>query len=187
MLRTITKDDMAKIPAVSNRSGNLEFQVARIRGIEYLYFRIGSIVAQRAGLKPKDKVILAWDDETGFGAMRPAKDGWALQSGNLKVDDPPLVLRVTRKVDEKNPPYLEKMGVCKNVKALDHSLEFYFPEGTTFGAAKPKQDDELYDKHRRIVERERRPTRKDELPLGEYGLDGKPYRRRATDRQTNGQ
>lgn len=139
MLRTITKDAMAKIPAASNRSGNLEFQVAKIRGIEYLYFRIGSIVAQRAGLKPKDKVILVWDDETGFGAIRPGPDGWALQSGNLKVDDPPLVLRVTRKVDETNPPYLEKMGVCQKVKALDHALEFYFPVGTTFGTVNPRE------------------------------------------------
>ena len=185
MLKTITKESaFGKGSANSERAGNLEFHVAKIRGKEFLYFRIGSIVAQRSGLKVKDRVALQWDDETGYGAIKPSPKGWALQSGNIESSDPPLVLRVTRKKDD-NPPYLEKLAQCQAVKASGNSLEFYFPDGTTFGDKRAEDVSAIYREHKEIVERGR-STRKDE-PHKRIGngapkmKHGKPYGRRATD------
>lgn len=189
MWTTITQRDTAEIPPDSDRAGNLDFGVAVVRGKPYMYFRIGSIVAQRSGLRRGDKVAVAWNPETGAGVIKPHPDGWTLQSGNMKIEDnPPLTVRITRKKHKELQPYLKKVGECQNVKAVANSLEFTFPEGTIFGEPEKETEagDELFERHKRLVERERRPTRKDETPDGMFDTEGKPYRRRASDRASNG-
>lgn len=188
MWESITQKDTAEIPPDSDRAGNLDFSVAVVRDKPYLYFRIGSIVAQRAGLRRGDKVMVLWNPETGAGIIKPHPDGWTLQSGNMKIEDnPPLTVRITRKKYKKRQPYLKKVGECRNVKAVSNTLEFMFPEGTIFGEPEEVVEDELFETHKKLVERDRRPTRKDEVSLGEFDREGKPYRRRSTDRASNGQ
>lgn len=188
MWESITQKDTAEIPPDSDRAGNLDFSVAVVRGKPYLYFRIGSIVAQRAGLRRGDKVMVLWNPETGAGIIKPSPDGWTLQSGNMKIEDnPPLTVRITRKKrSDKRQPYLKKVKECLNVKAVANTLEFTFPEGTIFGEPEEGVEDELFEKHKKMVERDRRPTRKDEVSAGMFDGEGKPYKRRSSDRASNG-
>jgi hypothetical protein len=189
MLKTIFKDSAVERGFKSDpkRDASLEFSVSETAGIEYMYFRIGRTIAQRAGLRPKDRVALAYDEKTKLGVLKPHPKGWVLQSGDPKSDNPPLVLRVTWRDDW---PYLDKVGVCKDVVARDQVLEFYFPEGTTFGKMKEVVPDELYEEHRDIIENGKpagRKGKKDghsfrrESDKAPRMKDGKPYGRRHND------
>ena len=180
MLKIYTKETPSLRGAATNeRAGNLEFKVTKINGVEYLYFRIGKTVAQRAGLKAKDRVVMGADPDTGFGVLKPGPKGWVLQSGDLSSEEPPLVLRVTRK---KEHPYLAEMGVCTEVKATGNSLEFFFPKGTEFEEGEPEEISEVYREHEALVTGKKRKTRKDEPKRNGCRVrDGKPYGRRATD------
>lgn len=179
MLKIYTKETPSlRGTSTNDRAGNLEFKVTKINGVEYLYFRIGKTVAQRAGLKAKDRVYLAVDDETGFGVLKPNPKGWVLQSGDLKAEEPPLVLRVTRKPEH---PYLAEMGVCGSVKATGNALEFYFPEGTKFEEGQPEEISEVYREHEALVNGRKRSRKDEPKKNGCRVREGKPYGRRATD------
>lgn len=185
-MKIVSKESVKGVISTQERAGNLEFCTTVINGTEYVYFRVGRNVAERAGLKIGDKVELAWDDEEKKGRISPSPKGWALQSGNIKAENPPLVLRVTRK--EADWPRLEKIAKCRNVKLAANSLEFNFPEGTVF-EGKPIRGLEvqkrkaaesapsLFEEHKAIIEGNRRRDGDARIRM----RDGKPYGRRATD------
>lgn len=175
-MKIVTKETVKGAVSENDRAGNLEFCSTLINDQEFIYFRIGKNVAKAAGLRRGDKVVFGWEESNGFGRIEPRADGWALQSGNLKADDPPLVLRVTRKREDM--PLLEKIDKCTKVKVVGNSLEFYYPEGTKYKGRMdkkgkpPARENTLWHEHKAIVEGNRRPIR--------Y-RDGNPYGRRSTD------
>ena len=189
MLKTIFKDMAVERGFKSDpeRDSSLEFGVSVTAGKEYMYFRIGKIVAQRAGLEPKDRMALAFDERTGFGVLKPHPKGWVLQSGDPKAESPPLTLRATY---QDKWPYIEKLQKCRDVKSRDKVLEFYFPVGTTFGKMQEAVPDELYEEHRDIIENGKPAGRKGKKNGHGYRReadkaprlkDGKPYGRRHND------
>src|SRR5687768_6538633 len=187
-MKVITKESTKGAVPKNDRSGNLEFCSAVINGTEYIYFRIGKNVARSAGLRRGDKVVILWDDNTARCRIEPRADGWALQSGNMKAEEPPLTLRVTRKLDDMYPR-LEKIGKCREVKAVGNTLEFLFPLGTVFtnDPLKPKEEDKtdlLFQEHKDLIEGKKRPATRCSEPNGGSLIrykDGKIYGRRSTD------
>lgn len=188
MLQTIFKDKQRGGSQDASREGTLEFHVMTVSGKEYMHFRIGRKVAERAGLRVGDKIVFAYDPshKTLQGEIKPDPRGWALQAVG-KTDNPPLWVRITYQ-DER--PYLSKAGVCTDVIAKGQELTFNFPDGTTFG--KPEEDapSALYVAHKEIVENGKPKGRKgrrdghefrrrsDEAPRTK---EGKPYGRRHND------
>lgn len=211
-LMTLLKDQGVKrgFQADPEREGSLEFGVSSIAGKDFIIFRIGRVVAQRAGLKVKDRVMLDIDRSgAGYsGALKPNPKGWSLQSADPKSENPALILRITWR---DKWPYLDKLTACSDVIAKNHSLTFLFPEGTTLG--KPTQEEvlreldesrkkvehkgevpdgvleEVYQEHKEIVERdlprkkrkEDRPTRR-ESDKAPMMKNGRPYGRRKGDK-----
>lgn len=158
----------------------------------FLNFRIGREVAAKAGFSEDDTVVLRWDKENFIGlieAVPTEAGGWKLSKGS-KSDKPPLVLRFTW---HEKFPSTAKTVLCKVTKMGSRSIQFKFPDNTSFGELAKKDDaqfDELYEHHRDMVESSnmesaRRPKkqelnrrRTDKAPIMK---DGKPYGRRKGD------
>lgn len=195
------------------RNNGIHFSTPKNKklGAHYIFLRIGQDLARKAGLAAGDDVNLEWDDETGEGWISPlpAGEGWKLVSGNPRSETPSLVLRMTwRESKDKPMPSITEGDLCKVKTARSRAISFDWPEGTVFGklATKSKRAvkhveakrsapiidhrvDELYDKHKEIVEKEERvskkqgngtPSRRKSDKAPEW-KDGKPYGRRATD------
>ena len=188
MLKKLMKENIRKGREFdATREGRLEYGVSKVKGIDSVYIRIGSTVAERAGLRPKDEIRIEYDDETGEGYLKPSPGGWALQAIG-KTEFPPLFLRVTW---NKDWPYVEGFRPCRRVIAKNQSLEFIFPEGTKFNGKEAEipvsVPVELYKEHKEIVEKGRRKSRKDghafrrKADKAPSMRDGKPYGRREGD------
>ena len=155
-------------------------------------FRIGREIAAKAGFSEDDAVVLKWDKENFIGlieAVPSEAGGWKLSKGS-KSERPPLVLRFTW---HEKFPSTAKTVLCKVTKTGPRSIQFKFPDNTSFGElAKPddEQFDELHERHRGMVDKchmesARRPKKQelnrrkaDKAPMMK---DGKPYGRRKGD------
>jgi hypothetical protein len=178
MMKTIFKDSaVGSFKADPRRDASLEFAVIKISGKDFLYFRVGKALAQKAGLKPKDRVSLAYDERTKLGLLKPHAKGWALQSGDANAENPPLVLRATYQDDW---PYLSELSACKDVISRERVLEFKFPDATTFGKMEEALPDEPEEEEVMPEKRTRRTTKSQNGKI--LGIrDGKPYGRRCDD------
>jgi hypothetical protein len=170
-----------------NREGNLEFRIGLITGKEYMFFRIGKIVAQKAGFRDKDRVVLDVDETNKRGILRLDPAGWTLQKTGAEQEHPPLYLKGTW---QDGYPYIKVPSKCLNVIAKNQRIEFQFPEKTTFGESVEAIPDELYEEHRDIIENGKpagRKGKKDghsfrrEADKAPRMKDGKPYGRRHND------
>lgn len=190
MFRTIKKSENVRRGYQENpaKEGALEFKIGQTNGKDYIFFRIGKIVAQKAGFRKKDEIVLDVDEEGNRGVLRPEAGGWALQKTGREQEYPPLQWKATWQKDERHP-YIKAAAMCDKVIAKNQRIEFYFPKGTTFGA-KDAVVDELYEEHRDIVESGKPAGKKGKKNGHGYRReadkaprlkDGKPYGRRHND------
>lgn len=108
--------------------------------IYFVRVRIGSKLAQKAGIKTGDKVALGWDEVTRLGYIRvvSSDDVTGHKLSGLKREKAsggpePLQLRYTWKQGQ---PSVAKPKLCREVVVLSDSdpdrIQFVYPEGTSF-------------------------------------------------------
>ena len=199
-VKTIRKGAGGFNPASAAIDNSLVFDTTGKK--PFIYFRIGRELARKAGLSLDDRVLFGIDRENGLAKLYADPLGWKLVSGNVKSDDPPLVLRATW---QPGFPSIASATKCEDVIARTRSIIFKFPEGTSFGplAKKPGkalnllevqrkepeiEQDTLYIQHKELVEREAGIVKKPVKPVYDCTPEapemryGKPYGRRKTDR-----
>lgn len=199
-VKTIRKGAGGFNPASAAIDNSLVFDTTGKK--PFIYFRIGRELARKAGLSLDDRVLFGIDEEKGIARLYADPLGWKLVSGNVKSDDPPLVLRATW---QPGFPSIASATRCEDVIAKTRSIIFKFPKGTSFGAMAKKpsksvnlleaprkepeiEEDNLYVQHKELIEREagivRKPVKPvyDCTPEAPEMRNGKPYGRRATDK-----
>ena len=136
--------------------------------VPFIRVRIGSLVAERVGLKAGDKVALEWDEDARLGFIVPNPEGWILTGlRRRKPGEPefqgyqPLQLRYTW---HRGLPSIYEPRLCREVVVIkgdlgNNEVQFVFPEGTSFDKmAKPPKDEE--EPANNVVQYNRRATDK---------------------------
>ena len=192
--------------AVSGNEYSIMFSTIlnKSNGARYSHWRIGRKLAEKAGIALGDGVMFYADKNTRQGMLKvvPYVKGkaWKLQTGDIKLGEkPPLVLRITWR---EGFPSISGKALCTDVVAGNREIKFKYPKGTSFDklaelgdanedadACQNEPEDELYEKHKEIIKKEERVSKKqgngthsrrqsDKAPEWK---DGKPYGRRASD------